>query len=88
MNNTSNILHFSKNFNVSFSLICMNQNQITQKMSPTTMFITAQIKKIHITFSLVILIDKYQIKSAHKNVVEPQNVRLLYSRILHAGVYT
>jgi len=44
MNNTSNILHFSKNFNVSFSLIFMNQNQITQKMSPTTMFITAQIK--------------------------------------------
>jgi len=46
MNNTSNILHFSKNFNVSFSLICMNQNQITQK-SPTTMFITAQIKNTH-----------------------------------------
>ena len=59
------------------------------KISPTTMFITAQIKKL-ITFSLVILIRQvqYQIKSAYKNVVEPQTVWLLYGRNLHAGVYT
>ena len=44
----------------------MKQNQITQKNVTNNNVYNCTDKIIHITFSLVILIDKYQIKSAHK----------------------